>query len=120
MNSSSLGVSILNGIAIAAEQQRVMQVGLQNNCRCDRMMYNALLKSFSLQLISDAVSSTALLHLTPATFSAAVDHQVHSSRNLKSDWVSQPVYWESFSLDPWEVCLFDLHELSFDVLCLRT
>ena len=38
MNSSSLGVGILNGIAIAAEQQRVMQVGLHNKCRCARVL----------------------------------------------------------------------------------
>jgi hypothetical protein len=44
------------------------------------------------------------MHLTSAAFSAAVADKVQSSGGKKNDWGSQLVYWESFSLDPWEVC----------------
>ncbi len=56
------------------------------------------------------MSSSASLHPTSAAFSASVARKVLSSGNKKIGWVSQLVYWQSFSLDPWEVrasCSFD-------------
>jgi hypothetical protein len=54
-------------------------------------------------LISDSVPSGPPLYLTSAAFSDAVAQKVQSGSSRRSDWVSQFVYWESFSLDSWEV-----------------
>jgi hypothetical protein len=65
------------------------------------------------QMIADAVPSGPSQRLTSAAFSLAVAQKVQSISSRKSGWVSQLVYWESFSLHPWEVCARDrsLHSL---------
>ena len=59
------------------------------------------------QMIADAVPSGPSQRLTSAAFSLAVAEKVQSISSRKSGWVSQLVYWESFSLRPWEVCESD-------------